>query len=151
EHTGHRKVLPDGQNGLHRQRRHFVRSVRRLLRARSRAYAPSDHGSVAGREVFDGAGALTARNILQVAFFSPMPPSKSGIADYSASLVAEMEKRAQVTVFDRAADPGAFDIALYQLGNNPHHDFVYETALRYPGVVVMHEANLHHLIAHLTI
>jgi glycosyltransferase involved in cell wall biosynthesis/SAM-dependent methyltransferase len=31
------------------------------------------------------------------------------------------------------------------------HDFVYETALRYPGVVVMHESNLHHLIADLTI
>ena len=31
------------------------------------------------------------------------------------------------------------------------HGFVYETALRHPGVVVMHEANLHHLIADLTI
>ena len=83
-----------------------------------------------------------------------MPPSKSGIADYSSALVAEMEKRAAVTVFDSAArhfDPAGFDIALYHLGNNPHHDFVYETALRHPGVVVMHEANLHHLVAHVTI
>ena len=44
-----------------------------------------------------------------------------------------------------------FDAILYQIGNNPHHDFVYETALRHPGFVVLHEANLHHLIAHLTI
>jgi glycosyltransferase involved in cell wall biosynthesis/SAM-dependent methyltransferase len=83
-----------------------------------------------------------------------MPPSKSGIADYSAALVAGMAERADVTVFDSADlrfDPSAFDVALYHLGNNPHHDFVYETALRHPGVVVMHEANLHHLIAHLTI
>jgi hypothetical protein len=82
-----------------------------------------------------------------------MPPSKSGIADYSAALVAGMAERADVTVFDSADlrfDPSAFDVALYHLGNNPHHDFVYETALRHPGVVVMHEANLHHLIAHLT-
>jgi len=91
---------------------------------------------------------------LKVAFFSPMPPSKSGIADYSSALVAEMGKRADVTVFDTAeADftPSRFDIALYHLGNNPHHDFVYETAVKHPGVVVMHEANLHHLMAHLTI
>jgi glycosyltransferase involved in cell wall biosynthesis/SAM-dependent methyltransferase len=83
-----------------------------------------------------------------------MPPSKSGIADYSGALVSEMEKLAAVTVFDTSGkvfDPAAFDIALYHLGNNPHHDFVYDAAMRHPGVVVMHEANLHHLIAHVTI
>src|SRR5439155_4077493 len=61
---------------------------------------------------------------------------------------------AAVTVFSDAShkfEPTAFDVAVYQLGNNPHHDFVYETALKHPGVIVMHEANLHHLIAHLTI
>ena len=42
-------------------------------------------------------------------------------------------------------------MCVYQLGNNPYHDFVYEAALKHPGVVVMHEANLHHLIADLTI
>jgi len=48
-------------------------------------------------------------------------------------------------------DPARFDIALYQVGNNAWHDFVYETALQHPGVVVMHESNLHHLITDLTI
>ncbi len=83
-----------------------------------------------------------------------MPPSKSGIADYSAALVEEMAKRVDVEVFDTAAkrfDPSKFDSALYQIGNNPFHDFVYETALKHPGTVVLHEANLHHLIANLTI
>jgi glycosyltransferase involved in cell wall biosynthesis/SAM-dependent methyltransferase len=83
-----------------------------------------------------------------------MPPSKSGIADYSSALVSEMAKRAAVTVFSSAEDrydASAFDIAVYHMGNNPHHDFVYEAALKHPGVVVLHEANLHHLIAHLTI
>ena len=37
------------------------------------------------------------------------------------------------------------------MGNNGYHGYVYETALRHPGVVVMHESNLHHLIADLTI
>jgi glycosyltransferase involved in cell wall biosynthesis/SAM-dependent methyltransferase len=85
-----------------------------------------------------------------------MPPSRSGIADYSAALAAELSLLAELTCFTNMAeaegyDPAAFDLAVYQLGNNLHHDFVYETALRHPGVVVMHEANLHHLLTDLTI
>jgi glycosyltransferase involved in cell wall biosynthesis len=84
-----------------------------------------------------------------------MPPSKSGIADYSEALVAEVAKRAAVSVFDqknyRSCDHSAHDVALYHIGNNPWHGFAYETALRHPGIAVMHEANLHHLIADITI
>ena len=85
-----------------------------------------------------------------------MPPSKSGIADYSEALSTELAQRVSLTLFDQSApsgsfDPCAFDVALYHIGNNPWHAFVYEQALRHPGVVVMHEANLHHLIADLTI
>jgi glycosyltransferase involved in cell wall biosynthesis len=91
---------------------------------------------------------------LRVAFFSPLPPAKSGIADYSAALVEELRRLVQVETFVTAPakyNPADFDIALYQIGNNPHHDFCYETALRYPGVPVIHEANLHHLVADITI
>lgn len=91
---------------------------------------------------------------MRVAFFSPMPPSKSGIADYSEALVGEMAQRVELSIFDRTPDsfdPCAFDATVYHIGNNPYHGFVYEQALRHPGVVVMHEANLHHLIADLTI
>jgi len=90
----------------------------------------------------------------KVAFFSPMPPAKSGIADYSAALVEELGKIASVQVFaaaDAGFDPAHFDITLYQIGNNRDHGFCYQTALEHPGVVVIHEANLHHLIAELTI
>jgi glycosyltransferase involved in cell wall biosynthesis/SAM-dependent methyltransferase len=80
-----------------------------------------------------------------------MPPSKSGIADYSEALSAEMAKLAELAIFTEAADPSSHDIAVYHIGNNPWHAFAYETALRHPGVVVMHEANLHHLIADVTI
>lgn len=80
-----------------------------------------------------------------------MPPSKSGIADYSAALAEPLSRLADVTVFDRPGNAAAFDVGLYQIGNNGHHSFVYEQALRNPGVVVLHEANLHHLIAEMTI
>ncbi|HSB17629.1 MAG TPA: glycosyltransferase [Bryobacteraceae bacterium] len=91
---------------------------------------------------------------MRLAFFSPMPPSVSGIADYSEALLSSMRPLADITVFVDAAapfDPSKFDLALYHAGNNPHHAFVYETALRHPGVVVMHESSLHHLIADITI
>jgi glycosyltransferase involved in cell wall biosynthesis/SAM-dependent methyltransferase len=83
-----------------------------------------------------------------------MPPSKSGIADYSAALVSELGKLIDLTVFDQPHEqynPSNFDIDVYHIGNNPFHTYVYEAALRRPGVVVMHEANLHHLIADYTI
>ena len=91
---------------------------------------------------------------MRIALFSPMPPNKSGIADYSEALYAELREAADVTVFSSVAqryEPASFDIAVYQVGNNVHHDFVYEAALKHPGVVVMHESNLHHLLTDLTI
>ncbi len=91
---------------------------------------------------------------MRIAFFSPMPPSKSGIADYSAALVDSLSELAQVEVFSEkptSFDVADFDIALYQIGNNGYHSFVYDQALENPGVVVMHESNLHHLIAERTI
>src|SRR6185295_9315547 len=91
---------------------------------------------------------------MRVAFFSPLPPAKSGIADYSAALLEHLDTSVEVDTF--AARPAEFDasrydVSVYQLGNNPYHDFVYQAALEHPGVVVMHEANLHHLVADLTI
>ncbi len=91
---------------------------------------------------------------MRVAFFSPLPPCRSGIADYSETLAEHLKPLVDLEIFadgDRPFDASRFDVALYQLGNNPYHGFVYEAALRHPGAVVMHESNLHHLIADLTI
>src|SRR5436309_11896824 len=88
---------------------------------------------------------------MRIAYFSPMPPARSGIADYSAALVAELGRIADVSTFPEPLDPAGFDVAVYQIGNNPFHFVPYEMALEYPGVVVLHEANLHHLIADYTI
>ena len=91
---------------------------------------------------------------MRVAYFSPLPPARSGIADYSEALVQAMKPLVALEVFSAAHqpfDPSRFDVALYHVGNNGYHGYVYETALRHPGVVVMHESNLHHLIADLTI
>src|SRR5215472_5508061 len=91
---------------------------------------------------------------MRVAFFSPLPPARSGIADYSEALIQSLQAIVELEVFSGGHvpfDPDGFDIAVYHVGNNGYHGFVYETALRHPGVVVMHESNLHHLMADLTI
>jgi glycosyltransferase involved in cell wall biosynthesis/SAM-dependent methyltransferase len=91
---------------------------------------------------------------MRVAFFSPLPPARSGIADYSAALLSELEQLAEVTRVPALTpdfDSADYDVCLYQIGNNADHAFCYEAALRWPGVVVLHEANLHHLITDLTI
>jgi glycosyltransferase involved in cell wall biosynthesis/SAM-dependent methyltransferase len=91
---------------------------------------------------------------IKLAFFSPLPPARSGIADYSAALLDELGRLVEVETFSSKParfDPNNFDAVLYQVGTNSHHDFCYETALQHPGVVVVHEANLHHLIADMTI
>ena len=91
---------------------------------------------------------------MRVAFFSPLPPCRSGIADYSETLIEHLKPLVDLEVFadgSRLFDPARFDVALYHLGNNSYHEYIYETALRHPGVVVMHESNLHHLMADLTI
>src|SRR5690606_31835021 len=85
---------------------------------------------------------------------SPMPPSKSGIADYSAALAEPLSRLVDLEIFDKepaSFDRAKYDAVVYQLGNNPYHEFVYHAALREPGVVVMHEANLHYLVADITI
>ncbi len=91
---------------------------------------------------------------MRIAFFSPLPPARSGTADYSAALLPPLRHLAEVDTFtDRPEhfDASRYDISLYQIGNNPFHVAAYEMALAHPGVVVLHEANLHHLITDITI
>jgi hypothetical protein len=53
---------------------------------------------------------------LTVGFFSPLPPARSGVADYSAELSARARAARAVKVNARGAD-----VPLYHLGNNPLH------------------------------
>ena len=103
---------------------------------------------------------------MKVAYYSPLPPSRSGIADYSALLLPELARRADVVV----ARPGRFrrdpaaDIRLYHVGNDAEaHGWIVEALRRngigarlksgtdpVPGVVVLHDFVLHHLVVGMT-
>jgi glycosyltransferase involved in cell wall biosynthesis len=88
---------------------------------------------------------------VRVAYYSPMPPERSGIADYSALLVPALRKRVQVDVAQRGGTASG-DVAVYHVGNDPDvHGWILERLRLRPGVVVLHDFVLHHLIVSLTL
>ena len=76
---------------------------------------------------------------MKVAYFAPLPPARTGVADYAAALLAALQSHGTVEPHARQAD-----VALYHLGNNQLHREIYQRALAEPGVVVLHDAVLHH-------
>ena len=79
---------------------------------------------------------------MKVAYFSPMPPEQTGIADYSALLLPALRERMDVEVVRRGArkPPRGTDVALYHVGNNPDaHAWIVDALRREPGVVVLHD------------
>jgi len=63
------------------------------------------------------------------------------VADYSAALLSAL--RAAAAGHEVEVDASA-DVNLYHLGNNQLHREIYQRALETPGVVVLHDAVLHH-------
>lgn len=106
---------------------------------------------------------------MRFAYFTPLPPSKSGIADYNAELLPYLARGAEITVFvqrpEEASSSGGaynieneqnyerlhakqpYDLCIYHQGNNPQHEYIYERAIAAPGLLVLHEHCLHHLVA----
>lgn len=103
---------------------------------------------------------------MRIAYFSPLPPQPSGISDYSTNLIPALLKYWDITLFIEQTDidlrqdllslpvrslnrfAGAIDercnMCVYQMGNNIHfHKGIFETLLRHPGVVVLHDPNLY--------
>ena len=96
----------------------------------------------------------------KLAYFSPLPPEKSGISDYSAELLPELARFyeieaivAQDTVSDKWVNANfpirsggyferhasQYDRILYQVGNSPFHVYMLDRLRRYPGLVVLHD------------
>ncbi len=76
---------------------------------------------------------------MRVGYWSPLPPARTGVAPYAAALLNALRRYARVEVNARHAD-----VHLYHLGNNQIHRAIYFRALERPGVVVLHDAVLHH-------
>jgi hypothetical protein len=39
---------------------------------------------------------------------------------------------------------GQYDLCVYQTGNSRTHEFIWPYLFRWPGLVVLHDARLHH-------
>ena len=74
---------------------------------------------------------------MKVGFISPLPPARTGVADYSASLLRALRLSGSVEL-------GEGDINLYHIGNNQLHAEIYRRAIEKPGVAVLHDAVLQH-------
>jgi len=91
---------------------------------------------------------------VKVAYFSPFPPERTGVADYSALLAPALSRRLDVAVQRRGRKraPRSADVCLYHVGNNPDaHAWIVDALRRHPGVVVLHDFVLHHLVAGMTV
>jgi glycosyltransferase involved in cell wall biosynthesis len=105
----------------------------------------------------------------RLAFVTPMPPQRSGIADASAELLPHLAAHYDVDLIldqpevdplpertwraQRSAawflDHGhEYDRVLYQFGNSAYHEYEFELLERYPGTVVLHDFFLSGVVAH---
>jgi glycosyltransferase involved in cell wall biosynthesis len=111
---------------------------------------------------------------VRLAWWSPWPPQRSGIAGRSAELVPLLAARGHaIDVFidetrvrsplvaDEPPSAGAvrvvnahdfvwrqakhhYDLAVYQVGNSHLHKFIWPYLYRYPGLAVLHDGRVHH-------
>jgi glycosyltransferase involved in cell wall biosynthesis len=99
----------------------------------------------------------------RLALLTPLPPAKSGIANYSAELLPFLARHFDIDVYidgqavsdnycrsafriyhysDFEAVASTYDLILYQFGNSPFHAHMFDLLERFPGVVTMHDAFL---------
>lgn len=105
---------------------------------------------------------------MKLAYFSPLSPKRSGIADYSEELLPYLAQGADITLFvdgfkpantevishfricDYRKDPDglkqleSYDAILYHMGNDHrYHTGIFEAMVKYPGILVLHDFALH--------
>jgi glycosyltransferase involved in cell wall biosynthesis len=106
---------------------------------------------------------------MRIAWFSPLPPNRSGIAAYCAELLPRLtghdieafvdggegrDGPARVARLEGVAVCGAhefpwrharlpYDVIVYHVGNDTSHDYLWPYMVRYHGLVVLHDGQLH--------
>lgn len=102
---------------------------------------------------------------MRLAFFTPLPPERAGTAHYAAELLPALSRQHSIDVYAGpppaagAAPDGVdafgahdfvwkhaqrpYDLAVYQLGAAPCHDYVWGYLTHCPGLVVLHDHQLH--------
>lgn len=105
----------------------------------------------------------------KLAYFSPLPPVKSGIAGYSSELLPSLNEYYDIKVIVESKEmplwdgDGKFDIysveefmehnkefdrILYHFGNSFYHSYMWPMLKEYPGVVMLHDFFLSGLLSY---
>lgn len=100
-------------------------------------------------------------------YASPFPPMESGISDYSVKLVEALAQKFDITLYSDNYDIDCkelmafpvvkhgvdniefdkYDYVLYNMGNShEYHSYIYEEAIKHPGVVIQHDFVIFHFI-----
>lgn len=102
----------------------------------------------------------------RLAWFTPLPPERSGIAAYNAALLPRLAAAHAIHLYTATEAPHPlggpglrvfpahefawrqlqrpYDLNVYQLGNAACHDFIWPHLATHPGLVVLHDGQLHH-------
>ena len=103
----------------------------------------------------------------RLAWFTPLPPIRSGIARYNQELLPTLSASHHIDLFVDGRPEGVsspvpgmtcfsaydflwknrrdpYDLVVYQIGNAPCHDYMWAYLVRHPGLVVLHDGQLHH-------
>lgn len=97
----------------------------------------------------------------RIAVLSPLPPARSGVADYTAAMLTALGERAEVHAFTDTAGAmvpsgavslapvsamafldGRFDRVLAVLGNSDHHLSILRGMLRFGAAAILHDGRL---------
>jgi glycosyltransferase involved in cell wall biosynthesis len=118
------------------------------------------------------AAALMPARRPKLAYVAPLPPARSGIADYSAELLPELARHYDIDVVAPqaelsdpwikanctlrgvdwfAAHAHRYERVLYHFGNSHFHQHMFGLLEQVPGVVVLHDFFLSGAAAHMEI
>lgn len=132
-----------------------------------RAITAMEHFHVARKAMLELQSERSPRP--KLAYISPLPPEKSGIADYSAELLPELARLYEIDVIvvqDKISDPwikancparsvqwflenaDRYERVLYHFGNSTFHQHMFELLKAVPGVVVLHDFFMSGIVAY---
>lgn len=108
---------------------------------------------------------------MKLNWFSPLPPARTGIAQYTLGLLPALARRAEIILWtDQTewdpmlekyatvryyqpehmpwAELNRSDMSIYHIGNNPlAHGAIWQVSRSHQGIVVLHDLSLQHLFA----
>ena len=145
------------RHGLDRATQYsWARTAQRSLEALSAAH------DAARKRVAIGGATLQRRH--RVALFTPLPPCRSGIADYNATLLPLLGRHLDIDIYiddgyevsdaplrstftirshrEFEAHAASYDAVVYEIGNSEFHAYMLDPLRRHPGIVVLHDAYL---------